>query len=275
MKSYLFLPLVLLCGLVVGGWGARVELRKTKEALAEARKLVKDGGKGRSGVGMAGVTQLLNIDRNDNSSTGKSTHVKEVRFGMGRPRHSSPGDATNDVSVKDEGAPTMADGQETAKEEPEQDEDGKTKEERLNERIDKAMDVWRVRSDIARKTFVEKTGLNEEQAVQFDTLVDAMNVRLASTIEQWTVGVEGKEDVGPEDGIRLVNGVTDAMVSAYEDMDRNMPDNWRDTSGQELNMTDFIDPEVARPLVKVESKMENIRPRGGPGAGGGQPPIIR
>jgi hypothetical protein len=48
------------------------------------------------------------------------------------------------------------------------------------------------------------------------------------------------------------------MVTAYDEMDRAMPGGWRRSAGSRFTMTDFIDPEVARPLVGVEGRLQDL-----------------
>jgi hypothetical protein len=252
MKNYIYLPFILLLGLVVGGWGVRTDLRLVKDELKEAKKNMKSGEVRARNVQIAGeVTQLLNIEQ------GASARRRKVR-----PKRSEEQGSTSNVVSETEG---IAGGETVKVAKPRGDRRRRdlTEAERqdsFEQDINQAVELFEVRSKIARKTFVGKVQLDEKQEERFDVLVDAMNVRLADKIEKWSTGIEGKDDVGPEDGVRLVHGVTEVMVSAYEDMDRDMPEGWREKSGGELNMTDFIDPAVALPLANVGEKMQGIGP---------------
>jgi hypothetical protein len=84
-----------------------------------------------------------------------------------------------------------------------------------------------------------------------------MNRRLAHAIEAWAAGIETRE-ANAEDGIRLMNQVTGALVLTYDEMDRKLPATWRQTGGKGLQLMDFIDPSVARPLIQVEGKLNEI-----------------
>ena len=128
----------------------------------------------------------------------------------------------------------------------------------MEQDIDKAMELWKLRSDIARSTFLANGEFSEEEAVHFDVLMTALNIRLGHTIETWATAVENKQEVGAEEGVRLMNGVTDALVLTYDEMDRKLPGNWRETGGHDLRLFDFIDPAVAKPLIRVEDRMGEI-----------------
>lgn len=253
MKNYLYLPFVLLLGLVVGGWGVRTDLRNTKDELKAAKENAQSSRGTKRNVQIAGeVTKLLNIDHGDDLRSnagrrkGENAHTDEA---MGKGEHLALGDG---VRNEKGGAGREDRGQKRL---------GMTEEERQKEfedNINKAVELFEVRSKLARKTFADKVGLDEKEEERFVVLVDAMNLRLASEIEVWAKAAEAKDDIGPEEGVRLVNGVTEVMVSAYEDMDREMPENWREKSGGDLNITDFIDPAVALPLAGIGGKMQGV-----------------
>ncbi|OVE75677.1 hypothetical protein BVX97_03840 [bacterium E08(2017)] len=248
MKPYVFLPFVLLIGLVMGAWGTRNDLREVKEELREVKAQKGVGARRSIEIG-SGVTQLLNINSGVATIDDREqkTEVREDKTDA----------AEEEDSHRDTESTELADEEKVEKEEREE----LTPEERrseMEENIQRAAELWEARAKIARATFVDRAELTDEQAVKFDVLVDAMNLRMADTIEKWTVEAESKETLGPEDGIKLVNSVTDVMVSAYDDLDRNMPENWREKNDGEMNVTDFIDPEVAMPLVRLDGKMEGM-----------------
>jgi hypothetical protein len=85
-----------------------------------------------------------------------------------------------------------------------------------------------------------------------------MNVRIGTTIDEFANEAKDAEKVQTEAGIRLMNDITESMVTAYDEMDQTMPQGWRRRAGDKFSMTDFIDPEVARPLVGVEGKLEHM-----------------
>jgi hypothetical protein len=126
----------------------------------------------------------------------------------------------------------------------------------LEARINEAAELWRMRSDIARNTFISNTDLDEDQAAQFDVLVAAMNMRLQERIESWAEHLQQSEEtIDAETGMRVIGDLTDAMVMTYDEMDRVLPEGWREASGGSVDLTDFIDPTVATPLIEVEEQL--------------------
>ncbi len=64
----------------------------------------------------------------------------------------------------------------------------------------------------------------------------------------------------PETGLRMMNDLSSTLVKAYDDLDRDMPADWRDKAGKEFQLFDFINPEVALPLADIEN-FPQMRPR--------------
>ena len=251
MKSYILIPFVLLAGLVIGGIGPRSELTRVRQELEEARKLASEGG--RRTAAMSDVTNLLGIERADSAGA----EVKAAPHGKNP--EAAAGEAQAEPSEK---PVTDAAGVEPA----EQDEAGKEGESSSEDQqgrgfeqdLDRAIELWQTRVDIAKNTFVANTRIDDAQAMKFGTILDAMNIRIGTKIDQFAKEISQAETVQPEAGIRLVNDITESMVTAYDEMDQAMPNGWRSSAGSRFSMTDFIDPEVARPLVSVEGKLQDL-----------------
>ena len=254
MKAYVLIPFAVLLGLVLGGWGPRSELKTIKQDLKETRRLLKEGGKQQgAGTDMANMSRLLGIGADDprgttradrsTPSTGATHHVAN------KPPEATGGDLPEDAT-------TMADTADTAPLEATEPEEPSAR--GMEQEIDKAMELWKLRSDIARSTFLANGEFSDEEAMHFDVLMEAMNIRLGHTIETWATAVENKQDVGAEEGVRLMNGVTDALVVTYDEMDRKLPGTWRETGGKDLRLFDFIDPAVAKPMIRIEGRMGEI-----------------
>ena len=129
----------------------------------------------------------------------------------------------------------------------------------MEERIRAAKAGWRVRSDLARNSFLENLGAGEEEANQFDVLIAAMNLRLANTIGN-SVDTSGEpEAIGFEHGARLIHELSGAVVLTYDEMDRTLPEDWREATDSEFALSDFIDPSVADPLIDRADKMRKLR----------------
>jgi hypothetical protein len=119
--------------------------------------------------------------------------------------------------------------------------------------------MWTVRADLARNSFLENLDANEQERVRFDVLIEAMNIRLGTTIENWVAGVKERGTVRPEDGARLMHELTGAVVLTYDEMDRGLREGWRDTTKPEFALFDFIDPEVINPLTELEDLENGFR----------------
>ncbi len=128
----------------------------------------------------------------------------------------------------------------------------------MGDEIDRAVELWQMRVNVARSTFVSNTRLSETQAMQFDTLVQSMNIRIGETIDNFAANLQDAEEVQMEAGIRLMNAITDSVVLTYDEMDEALQEDWRRESGKEFNLMDFIDPEVGRPLINVQDKLDGM-----------------
>jgi hypothetical protein len=254
MKTYVLIPFAVLLGLVLGGWGPRSELKTIKQDLKETRRLLKEGGKQQgAGTDMANMSRLLGIGADDARD--------KTQADMSTPSTGATDDAANEQPEATGGdlpedAATLADTADTAPREATDPEERSAR--GMEQEIDRAMELWKLRSDIARSTFLANGEFSDEEAMHFDVLMEAMNIRLGHTIETWATAVENKQDVGAEEGVRLMNGVTDALVVTYDEMDRKLPGDWRETGGKDLRLFDFIDPAVAKPMIRVEGRMGDI-----------------
>jgi hypothetical protein len=52
-----------------------------------------------------------------------------------------------------------------------------------------------------------------------------------------------------------MNELSGIVVTTYDDLDRTLPEDWRDKAGEKFQVFDFINPEVAMPLADVEGIM--------------------
>ena len=243
MKQFAWLPVVLLLGLLIGSWAPRSEIHRLRKELDTARKA---GRKVASGTArMTGVASLLGIDA---SSSGDSSVQAEA----------SPSAAihveTSEVAVADLDLPTNTES-DIARNNLFPTNTPSTSED-FKKQIEHAAELWRMRADVARATFVSDAELSQRDQDNLDVLLEAMNLRMADRIEKWVKQVENGMDPGPEAGIRLVRDVTDVLTFTYDELDRKLEPGWRENVEKPLNLTDYIDPEVALPLVDVKDKLE-------------------
>ena len=62
----------------------------------------------------------------------------------------------------------------------------------------------------------------------------------------------------------MMNDLSAALVTTYDELDRTMPEDWRSKSGTNFEAMTFINPAVATPLAEIEDKLGNRgRPRTG------------
>lgn len=257
MKAYILLPFVLLAGLVIGGVGPRSELAELRAELEQMKKLVP--GSGGAGAGISEVSSLLGIARagsgagkraDDWDSQREETAVEAGKQDAEVKKAGEENSAAEDGAVKAAGA--------AVPEELEDDTEGGDGDGKFAADLDRAIELWQTRVDIAKSTFIANTRLNDAQAAQLETMLAAMNIRIGTTIDKFAADVKDAESVQPEAGIRLVNDITESMVLTYDEMDKTMPKGWRRRSGESFSLTDFIDPEVARPMVGLEGKFNRM-----------------
>jgi hypothetical protein len=237
----LWIAAALFAGLALGAWGPRSDLRKAQHQIRELELRLKESG---TGAGrLRSITDMLRIPegkpRGGESAQPAGTEVEAA------PEEAPAAAATSPSNPP----PSLA----SATNRP----DG----EDLRRRIDEAMDVWRIRADVARNSFVSSAGLNAAAAGTFDVVVAAMNLRLANSISNWVEQVKKNDRMTPEDGARILNDVTSVFVLTYNELDRKLPATWRDGAGDRFDLVTFVDPSVATPLIGIEDALDRARER--------------
>jgi hypothetical protein len=246
MKHLLWAVPALLLGLLLGSWGPRADLRALRDELKTAREHPAGGNPAREELGRAKA--LLGM-----SDAVIRQRASERKAKAPAPRHSVS--STNaHVQAATTGAVTVAG---AASDAATQSVVVAGAAGGMEKQLEQAAELWSTRAELARNSFVSNAGLTTPQANRFDVLVAAMNVRLEHGIRQWADTLKKKENLSPEDGVRLINDLSAALVVTYDEMDRAMPAGWRTPAGKEFSMLDFIDPSVALPLVQVEDKLKD------------------
>ncbi len=242
MKAAAWIVLALLTGLVLGALGPRAELRRARQEVKDLDILLKSRSQARS-TALADVTGMLRLS--ESVARGRSAAASNAAP-VAAASPATPSAASNVV----------------AQAKPPHD---RARERRdLREQIDKAAEVWRVRSDVARSAFLANAGLDAEQAANFDVVMEAMNVRLKERITFWADRFRDGSELSQETGMRMMNDLSGVLVLTYDEMDRKLPPTWRTTGGAQMEMTDFVDPAVAEPLIGLEDRLPRRR-HGGPG----------
>lgn len=138
----------------------------------------------------------------------------------------------------------------------------------MSNEIAQAKQAWQLRSEIARKGFLERTKLDQRQTADFDVVIEAMNLRLGTSVDRWAEQIHKADTFTPETGIRMMNELSQALVVTYDELDRKMPPTWRQDAGPTFELVRFIDPEVLTPLQDLEPVMA----KSPPAADGIEPP---
>lgn len=234
MKTAGWVIAALLMGMVLGSWGLKDDLRTARKQIADLQEQVRRGVKKQTRFD--GIATMLNISQTQ-APQPVAAGRGEVRVGFhGEVRTNSPdmgpphgpwrprrGQGTNEL-----GRPRS-----------------------MREGIEQATALWKVRSDLARNSFVSEATSNESQVAHFDVLMVAMNMRLSNSIRTWVDYLKTEQEMTPESGVRMMNELSTPIVQAYADLDRDLPD-WRVKTDGQFNALDFVDPQLALPLTEVE-----------------------
>jgi hypothetical protein len=237
MRQAMVVVIAVLAGMLLGGWGPRSDLRSARAEIEDLKRRMAGGVKPAGEV--QGVRQMLRIANNDAVKQRAAERAKSRR-----PPAGAAGPAPV-VSQAVEQAASATNADSVALWE--------------GADIEEAAKMWKARTAIARNSFVSNLRLDAKQSDQFDTLVAAMNLRLETGISNWVQGVKAKGDVTTEDGLRLMNELSSAVVLTYDELDRAMPAGWRKAAGGKFDAISFVDPAVAMPFIEVE---EILRARG-------------
>ena len=254
MKLALFFPLFLLLGLIIGGWAPKEELRAAKKEAAELKEKLASGSKDSR---MDAFTRMVQIPERAKSpkpaprQNQVSVSVTTVDESGTNALSSAALPATTNAPAA-KGTPP-----EVKKAAPPSPED-------LRARIDEAKELWKTRVDIARAQWIDRLKLTPEATALFDTSINAMNEELYTSMQSLADTLAAGATLTPEIGTRAFNEMTTALVKTYDDLNALIPEAQRGAATT-MELTDFIDPAVAEPLISVQDKLENMpaQQRGG------------
>ncbi len=100
-----------------------------------------------------------------------------------------------------------------------------------------------------RSNLIEKAKLSEDQTVRFDVLVTSMNLRLQQQTQLWQEALESGLMSRAEIRARAMKEVGTAVSLTYDELDRNLPAEWRsDITNESVNLWTFIDPDIWRAM---------------------------
>ena len=241
MKTAASILAALLLGLVLGTWSVKADLRKAQSEIAELKR--KQDRKGGNSAALGGIRSMLKIPE-----------PERARHAAGR--EAVPAEAS--IQPPDDVAgPTTGPAVSNAATRHTWRRFGTNS---IRDHLETAADAWRVRSDLARNSFVSNVATTSDQSVQFDVIMAAMNIRLSNNVRTWVDYVKQQDELTPETGIRMMSDLSGSLVFAYNDLDRAMPADWRAKAGSQFQVFDFIDPRVALPLTEVEDVIRQKDP---------------
>lgn len=100
-----------------------------------------------------------------------------------------------------------------------------------------------------RSNLIEQARLNDQQALRFEVLIAAMNLRLKEQARLWREAIDSGAMTPHEARARAMKEIGSAVSLTYDELDRNMPPNWRAaTTNESINLWTFIEPELWRDL---------------------------
>ena len=248
MKAYLWLPLACLVGFLVGSWGARDELRAFKEHAKEAKEKA--------------------AAKPDGFDTfARMVKIPEAARRPRRPRRNKVTIPVSPISATNAAAAKVSAVKETAvrpSAEPKETDDvltntppARLSREDLRARIEEAQDLWRTRVDVARAQWKAKLKLTGDAERAFDAALQEMNERLYDSISVLAGILSEKEEMTPELGLRLVGETTTILAETYDKIGSCAASGDREEIAK-IQMTDFIDPGVAEPLINVQGKLDGF-----------------
>ena len=248
MKAYLWLPLACLMGFLIGSWGARDELRAFKDHAREEKAKA-----AARPEGFDTFARLVNIPEMARRPRRPRRH--EI------PRSASPIAATNAVTVQapvdnKTAVPPIAEGNDAAQSATNAS-PARLSAADLRTRIEEAQDLWRTRVDVVREQWKGKLKLAGEAEKAFDTALQEMNERLYDSIATLAGILTEKDEMTPELGLRLVGETTTILAETYDKIGACAAPEHREAIST-MKMTDFIDPGVAEPLIRVQEKLDGF-----------------
>ena len=244
-KILIWLPVAFVLGGLVGYWGPSADLRELK-SRAEQTKAKSSSAKASSPTdGFGSFARIVNIPDKADPSRKRRSRPKPTNEAQ------HPKEAVSDTSEGTNAVPAAA--EESAPQPPR--ETKQPSPDDLRARIDEAIELWRVRADIARAKVCERLSLDKEGQSRFDDALHGMNERLRESIQTIADMLENQESMTTELAIRLMGDLSTTLAETYDAVGACVGEEMRGEVSN-LDLTDFIDPSVAEPLIDVEGKLD-------------------
>jgi hypothetical protein len=232
---FLWIPLAVVAGGIIGAWGPAEELHalKTRAAKTESAKTKTQG--------FDAFARVMNIP----------DVARKRRFRRERPGETKP-PAEAKASAPAEIAPGKADraprsGGHARQLNPED----------LRARIEEAAELWRARGDLVFADTVKKLALDADGEARLQEIVEQMNEAVRSSVQAVADALAEEEALTPELGVRLMGDLSATMAETYDRIGECAGAERR-AAVSRLNLADFIDPTVAEPLVGVQHKLGGL-----------------
>ena len=254
MKSFIWLPIACIAGVIIGAWGPREELRALKENAEVERKRPRNA----TAEGFQAFARMANIPEEARRSRRRRPDAKPLFATTNRP----PARATvvTNVAVAAETSATNApSGGHGPKSEWQS---TRMSPEDLRARIEEAQELWRTRVEMARANWKDKLNLDAAASAKFDAVLDGMNEQLYDTMQAMAELLAKQDRMTPELGLRMMGDATTIMAETYEKIGACVPAERRGEVS-EMQVFEFIDPGVAEPLISVQDKLELFPMQGG------------
>lgn len=118
------------------------------------------------------------------------------------------------------------------------------------ERYRQFLEYYSNRATSARTAFIAAGASTNDDAVHFDVLVVAMNIRLAEKLDPVMQRYQEGWRPSVEERARILTDVGTIIVGAYDEIDRAMPEGWREAATNDnLNLTHLVNPQYL-PLMR-------------------------
>ncbi len=255
-EGWIFVPVACVVGILIGSWRPRAALRAmTRQQEADKAAAVQTSAPSPDGFGS--FARMVSIP-DEAKSKPRYASDRPLFSGAATNAPASPvdeADASAALSVEDEFdevPPTNAPPRRLSPED-------------LRARIAEAQELWSARVDIARAQWLSRLGMEDAAATQvFDDAVNGMNERLYALMQGIADDVEaGHRRPDHASGVRFISEVSGILAETYESIAAGVPEEKAEEVGK-MPVTDFIDPAVAEPFVRIQDKFPV-----GPGGRGG------
>ena len=239
-RTLIAIIIALLAGLVLGRLGPQADLRRLRADLEEARKGGGDRKAVAAGAAMQGVRSMLNVSAQDLE---QARAARRNRSQLTNEAAAVTGATETAVASTNRPGPRGPPG-------------ARRDRAAVSNEIEKLKEAWSMRADLARTSFIKRAKLDERQATDFAVLMEAMNYRLGATVDKWVEAARTQGKLTPESGVRMMNDLSQALVVTYDEMDRKLPETWRENAGDNFELVRFVDPEVLTPLQDLEGLVQ-------------------